>query len=75
MILSKSEQARIDVRDNPLKTERDKKRFKKQILDNVDHYLSYILTDFRNMTDKLKKIEKVISKELITYTLGTVPPG
>jgi len=63
MILSKSEQARIDVRDNPLKTERDKKRFKKQILDNVDHYLSYILTDFRNMTDKLKKIEKVISKE------------
>jgi len=63
MILSKSEQARIDVRDNPLKTERDKKRFKKQVLDNVDHYLSYILTDFRNMTDKLKKIEKVISKE------------
>ena len=63
MILSKSEQARIDVRDNPLKTERDKKRFKKQILDNVDHYLSYILTDFGTMTDKLKKIEKVISKE------------
>ena len=63
MILSKPEQVRKDIKDNPLKTAKDKKRFKKQVLDNVDDYLQYILTDFGNMTDKLKKIEKVISKE------------
>tara|TARA_B100001059_G_scaffold220407_1_gene242420 strand:- start:188 stop:391 length:204 start_codon:yes stop_codon:yes gene_type:complete len=63
MILSKVEQVRKDIKDNPLKTAKDKKRFKKQVLDNVDDYLNYILTDFGNMTDKLKKIEKVISKE------------
>lgn len=54
---------RKDIKYNPLKTAKDKKRFKKQVLDNVDDYLNYILTDFGNMTDKLKKIEKVISKE------------
>ena len=63
MILSKPEQVRKDIKDNPLKTAKDKKRFKKQVLDNVDDFLNYILTDFGNMTDKLKKIEKVISKE------------
>ena len=63
MILSKPEQVRKDIKDNPLKTVKDKKRFKKQVLDNVDDYLNYILEDFGNMTDKLKKIEKVISKE------------
>jgi|TARA_B100001094_G_C17910604_1_gene661016 hypothetical protein len=63
MILSKPDQVRKDIKDNPLKTAKDKKRFKKQVLDNVDDYLQYILTDFGNMTDKLKKIEKVISKE------------
>ena len=63
MILSKPEQVRKDIKDNPLKTAKDKKRFKKQVLDNVDDYLSYILTDFGNMTDKLSKIEKVIAKE------------
>ena len=63
MILSKPEQVRKDIKDNPLKTAKDKKRFKKQVLDNVDDYLSYILTDFGNMTDKLNKIEKVIAKE------------
>ena len=63
MILSKVEQVRKDIKDNPLKTAKDKKRFKKQVLDNVDDYLNYILEDFGNMTDKLKKIEKVISKE------------
>lgn len=63
MILSKVEQVRKDIKDNPLKTAKDKKRFKKQVLDNVDDYLNYILTDFGNMTDKLKKIEKVILKE------------
>ena len=63
MILSKVEQVRKDIKDNPLKTAKDKKRFKKQVLDNVDDYLNYILADFGNMTDKLKKIEKVISKE------------
>ena len=63
MILSKADQIRKELQDNPLKTAKDKKRFKKQVLDNVDDYLQYILTDFGNMTDKLKKIEKVISKE------------
>ena len=63
MILSKPEQVRKEIKDNPLKTAKDKKRFKKQVLDNVDDYLNYILEDFGNMTDKLKKIEKVISKE------------
>ena len=63
MILSQPDQIRKDLKDNPLKTAKDKKRFKKQVLDNVDDYLNYILTDFGNMTDKLKKIEKVISKE------------
>ena len=63
MILSKPEQVRKDIKDNPLKTVKDKKRFKKQVLDNVDDYLSYILEDFGNMTDKLNKIEKVIAKE------------
>ena len=63
MILSKPDKVRKDIKDNPLKTAKDKKRFKKQVLDNVDDYLNYILTDFGNMTDKLKKIEKVISKE------------
>ena len=63
MILSKPDQVRKDIKDNPLKTAKDKKRFKKQVLDNVDDYLNYILTDFGNMTDKLKKSEKVISKE------------
>ena len=63
MILSKPEQVRKDIKDNPLKTAKDKKRFKKQVLDNVDDYLQYILTDFGDMTDKFKKIDKVISKE------------
>jgi len=63
MILSQPDQIRKDLKDNPLKTAKDKKKFKKQVLDNVDDYLNYILTDFGNMTDKLKKIEKVISKE------------
>jgi hypothetical protein len=63
MILSKPDQVRKDIKDNPLKTAKDKKIFKKQVLDNVDDYLNYILEDFGNMTDKLKKIEKVIAKE------------
>ena len=63
MILSKADQIREDLRNNPLKTASDKKKFKKQVIDSVDDYLQYILTDFGNMTDKLKKIEKVISKE------------
>ena len=36
MILSKVEQVRKDIKDNPLKTAKDKKRFKKLVLDNVD---------------------------------------
>jgi len=63
MILSQPDQIRKELRDNPLKTAKDKKKFKKQVIDSVDDYLQYILTDFGDMTDKLKKIEKVISKE------------
>ena len=63
MILSQADQIREDLRNNPLKTAKDKKKFKKQVIDSVDDYLQYILTDFGDMTDKLKKIEKVISKE------------
>ena len=63
MILSKPDQIRKDLRDNPLKTAKDKKKFKKQVMDSVDDYLQYILTDFGDMTDKFKKIDKVISKE------------
>ena len=63
MILSKPEQVRKEIKDNLLKTAKDRKRFKKLVLDNVDDYLNYILTDFGNMTDKLNKIKKVIAKE------------
>ena len=42
MILSKPDQVRKDIKDNPLKTAKDKKRFKKQVLDNVDDYLQYL---------------------------------
>ena len=64
MILSKPDQIRKDLRDNPLKTAKDKKKFKKQVLDSVDDYLQYILTDFGDMTDRLKKVEKIISTTL-----------
>jgi hypothetical protein len=64
MILSKPDQIRKDLRDNPLKTAKDKKKFKKQVIDSVDDYLQYILTDFGDMTDRLKKVEKIISTTL-----------
>jgi len=64
MILSQAEQIREDIRNNPLKTAKDKKKFKKQVLDSVDDYLQYILTDFGDMTDRLKKVEKIITTTL-----------
>ena len=64
MILSKPDQIRKDQRDNPLKTAKDKKKFKKQVIDSVDDYLQYILTDFGDMTDRLKKVEKIIATTL-----------
>ena len=64
MILSKPDQIRKDLRDNPLKTAKDKKKFKKQVIDSVDDYLQYILTDFGDMTDRLKKVEKIITTTL-----------
>ena len=64
MILSKADQIREDLRNNPLKTASDKKKFKKQVIDSVDDYLQYILTDFGDMTDRLKKVEKIISTTL-----------
>ena len=64
MILSKADQIRKELQDNPLKTAKDKKKFKKQVIDSVDDYLQYILTDFGDMTDRLKKVEKIISTTL-----------
>jgi len=64
MILSKADQIREDLRNNPLKTASDKKKFKKQVIDSVDDYLQYILTDFGDMTDRLKKVEKIIATTL-----------
>ena len=64
MILSQADQIREDLRNNPLKTAKDKKKFKKQVIDSVDDYLQYILTDFGDMTDRLKKVEKIISTTL-----------
>ena len=64
MILSQAEQIREDLRNNPLKTAKDKKKFKKQVIDSVDDYLQYILTDFGDMTDRLKKVEKIITTTL-----------
>jgi hypothetical protein len=64
MILSQADQIRKDLRDNPLKTAKDKKKFKKQVIDSVDDYLQYILTDFGDMTDRLKKVEKIITTTL-----------
>ena len=64
MILSQAEQIREDIRNNPLKTAKDKKKFKKQVIDSVDDYLQYILTDFGDMTDRLKKVEKIITTTL-----------
>ena len=64
MILSQADQIREELRNNPLKTAKDKKKFKKQVIDSVDDYLQYILTDFGDMTDRLKKVEKIISTTL-----------
>jgi len=64
MILSQADQIREDLRNNPLKTAKDKKKFKKQVIDAVDDYLQYILTDFGDMTDRLKKVEKIITTTL-----------
>ena len=64
MILSKADQIRKELRDNPLKTAKDKRKFKKQVIDSVDDYLQYILTDFGDMTDRLKKVEKIIATTL-----------
>ena len=64
MILSKADQIRKELQDNPLKTAKDKKKFKKQVIDSVDDYLQFILTDFGDMTDRLKKVEKIIATTL-----------
>jgi len=64
MILSQADQIREELRNNPLKTAKDKKKFKKQVIDSVDDYLQYILTDFGDMTDRLKKVEKIITTTL-----------
>ena len=44
---------------NPLNTEKQKLRFKKQVIVAVSDYLKYILSDFTDMHTKLsKKLKK-----------------
>ena len=59
MIISKPELIRKSIRNNPLKTDKHKFRFKKQVIEAVDDYLKYILSDFTDMHTKLsKKLKK-----------------
>ncbi len=59
MIISKPELIRKSIRNNPLKTDKQKFRFKKQVINAVDDYLKYILSDFVDMHTKLsKKLKK-----------------
>ena len=62
MKLSKGEKIRIEIRDNPLKTDRDKKRFKKQVLDLVNDYVMFLLDEFGERHMKLEKLEKRVLK-------------
>ena len=62
MTLSKGQKIRMEIRENPLKTERDKKRFKKQILDLVNDYLMFLLDEFADKHKKLEKVEKQVLK-------------
>ena len=62
MTLSKGEKIRIAIRDNPLKTDRDKKRFKKQVLDLVNDYVMFVLDEFGQRHMKLEKLEKQVLK-------------
>jgi len=62
MKLSKGEKIRIEIRDNPLKTDRDKKRFKKQVLDLVNDYVMFLLDEFGERHMKLEKLEKQVLK-------------
>jgi len=62
MTLSKGEKIRIEIRDNPLKTDRDKKRFKKQVLDLVNDYVMFVLDEFGQRHMKLEKLEKQVLK-------------
>jgi|TARA_B110000971_G_C19608425_1_gene319272 hypothetical protein len=62
MTLSKGEKIRIAIRDNPLKTDRDKKRFKKQVLDLVNDYVMFVLDEFGERHMKLEKLEKQVLK-------------
>jgi len=40
---------------NPLNTEKQKLKFHKQVITDVDDYLKYILTDFTKMHTQLSK--------------------
>jgi DNA polymerase sigma len=62
MTLSKGEKIRVAIRDNPLKTDRDKKRFKKQVLDLVNDYVMFVLDEFGERHMKLEKLEKQVLK-------------
>jgi len=55
MILSKIEQIRKDLRENPLKTQKDRLKFKRQVINCVDDYLKYILKDYEDLHTELRK--------------------
>ena len=55
MFRSKLEGIRQSILDNPLNTDNQKLRFKKQVLNAVDDYLKFILKDIATMHKKLKR--------------------
>jgi|TARA_B110000858_G_C17631988_1_gene393943 hypothetical protein len=46
---------KLSIRNNPLNTDKQKFRFKKKVLNAVDDYLKYILSDFTAMHTELSK--------------------
>ena len=56
---SKLEKIRHSVLNNPLKTEKQIFRFKKQVINAVDDYLKYILSDISKMYKQLQRKTKI----------------
>lgn len=46
---------RQSIVDNPLNTDKQKLKFKKDVLNAVDDYLKFILKDIASMHSKLKR--------------------
>ena len=45
----------LSIRNNPLNTDKQKFKFKKKVMNAVDDYLKYILSDFTEMHTQLSK--------------------